>query len=192
MADLIKGKSAPLTFDLKDTLLQQIDVCQRKIGIKSRSEMIRLAVENFDFVGFVPKRAEHKQISVRLPMARKRELLKLARQKKVSLGELLRAALESLSRSHVGGRRDINNNPGSTVTDKKNAKKPAAKTSKTPAGKAAPKAKQSGKAGAVSKAASSPVAKKPAAKKTPAAKKAPDKKPAAKTASDSKKAASPK
>jgi len=51
----------------------------------------------FDFEGFQAPPREQSQISVRLAPAQKKILLKTARQKKVSAGELLRAAVEALS-----------------------------------------------------------------------------------------------
>lgn len=88
--------SAPLTFDLRKTLLEKIESYQKKGGIRSKSEVIRDAIESYDYADFQREEEPHRQISVRLPVKQKRELTKMARQKKVSLGVLLRAALEAL------------------------------------------------------------------------------------------------
>lgn len=174
--------SSPLTFDLRRDLLDKIEDYQRKSGVRSKSEVIRDAIQSYNYAGYQRRAQPHRQISVRLPVDQKRELLKLARQKKVSLGELLRAALESLPETPVRAAGENNKNPGNTVTKAK-AKKPAAK-------KAAPRkaAKPAGKKPAAKKAGSTSVAKKAPAKKAGAAK-AGAKKPAAKKAPATKAAA---
>jgi hypothetical protein len=185
--------SSPLTFDLRRDLLDKIEDYQRKAGIRSKSEVIRDAIESYDYSGYQREAQPHRQISVRLPVDQKRELLKLARQKKVSLGELLRTALESLPQNPVRVAGDNNKNPGNTVTDKAQAaktKKPAAKASakKAPAKTAAPKAaKPAGKKPAAKAAGSTAVA-----KKAPAKKAAASKAPAKKAAPAAKKAPAPK
>lgn len=173
--------SAPLTFDLKKDLLGKIESYQKQTGIRSKSEVIRDAIESYDYSSFEREEEAHRQISVRLPLSQKRELSKVARQKKVSLGELLRAALESLpsTPSGVAGNHEKKE---TTVTRKPTkAQKPAAK------------------AGAKKAPAKKDPAKKTAAKKAPAKataaapKKAPAKKAAApKTKAPAKKAAAPK
>jgi Arc/MetJ-type ribon-helix-helix transcriptional regulator len=179
--------SAPLTFDLKKDLLQKIEDYQKKTGVKSKSEVIRDAIESFDYDRFQREAEPHRQISVRLPVAQKRDLSKLARQKKVSLGELLRAALESLPDAPV--RAAGNHKPKDTTVIPKatKAKKPAAQ--KAPAKKAAAKAAPASKATAKKAPAMKPAAKKAPAKKAAAVKTAPAKKPAAKTAPAKKAAA---
>jgi Arc/MetJ-type ribon-helix-helix transcriptional regulator len=176
--------SAPLTFDLKSDLLRKIEAYQQRAGVKSKSEVIRDAIDSFNYAGFQRTAEPHRQISVRLPVAQKRDLLKLARQKKVSLGELLRAALESLPDTPV--RAEGKHKPkDNTVTNATKAKKPAAKkapakkaVAKKPAAKAAPAKKAPAKKAPAAKAA---PAKKAVTKKAPA-KKAPAKKAVAKKA----------
>ncbi len=194
--------SAPLTFDLKKDLLIKIEDYQKKAGVRSKSEVIRDAIESYNYDSFQSEAEPHRQISFRLPVVQKRELSILARQKKVSLGELLRAALESLPDAPV--RAAGNHKPKDTTVIRKatKAKKPAAK--KAPAKKAAAKAAPAKKATAKKAPAKKPAAKtapakKAAVKKAPAkavAKKAPAKKPAAKKApakkAVAKKAAAPK
>ncbi len=88
---------APLTFDLSESLLKKVDDYRRKSGLGSNSEVIRSAIQAYDFSSFRSDDKAHRQISVRIDAERKKELLKIARQKKASVGELLRAALEELS-----------------------------------------------------------------------------------------------
>ncbi len=163
MAVKDKG-SSPLTFDLRRDLLDQVEAYQRKAGLRSKSEVIRDAIESFDYEGFEKQSHPHRQISVRLPSAQKKNLLKIAKQKKASLGELLRAALEALpenpARAAAAGEAPTETAKSARVKKaaaKVPAKKSSAKSTST-AKKSAPKA--------ASKPAAKPAAKKPAAKKS--------------------------
>ena len=89
--------STPLTFELPSALVDQIHSCRGRLGLKSASDVVRRAISGFDFAGFQAPAREQCQISVRLTPDQKRTLFKAARQKKVSAGELLRAAVEALS-----------------------------------------------------------------------------------------------
>jgi Arc/MetJ-type ribon-helix-helix transcriptional regulator len=101
MAHSNSSSSAPLTFDLTDALLGHIEACRRGHGFSSASEVVRLALQRFDFAGCRPQRDEHRQISVRVSVDDRSMLRRLARQKGVSVGELMRLALESLSAQPV-------------------------------------------------------------------------------------------
>lgn len=89
--------STPLTFELPSSLVDQIHSYRGRLGLKSASEVVRHALARFDFAAFQPAPRDQCQISVRLAPDQKRLLFRSARQKKVSAGELLRAALETLS-----------------------------------------------------------------------------------------------
>lgn len=95
-------ESSPLTFDLKDDLLGKLEAVQRRHNASSKSEIIRFAISAFDYSTFKPATQGHRQISVRLPQKQKATLLKLSRQKGVSVGELLRVALDRLPATPVG------------------------------------------------------------------------------------------
>ena len=116
MAAKKSAESSPLTFDLKADLIQVLDKYQSRLGGVSKSEIIRHAISGFDYNTFKPVVESHRQISVRLPLKQKNALVKLAKGKKVSIGELLRAALENLP-----------TNPGKSGIEKAEKKKPAAK-----------------------------------------------------------------
>jgi len=90
--------SAPLTFDLPADLIDKLQASLRSDegGPKSVSEAVRTAVSQFDFEAFEPERDQHRQISVRLPADVRATLNRVARRKRVSLGELVRAALEAM------------------------------------------------------------------------------------------------
>jgi Arc/MetJ-type ribon-helix-helix transcriptional regulator len=93
---------APLTFDLPLTLIDKLASHQKKLGLKSASEVVRLAISEFNFEKFESTSEEHRQISVRLPAEVKTKLAKVAKRKKVSVGELLRVAIDSLEAKKSG------------------------------------------------------------------------------------------
>lgn len=87
---------SPLTFDLPLSLVAKIETQQKKLGVSSISEVVRHALAEFNLSQFESGTEERRQISVRLPAADKAMLVKAAKKQKVSLGEILRAAVESL------------------------------------------------------------------------------------------------
>ncbi|HUG10065.1 MAG TPA: hypothetical protein VMM36_03580 [Opitutaceae bacterium] len=125
------AESSPLTFDLKVDLLAKIERIRAAHGFASTSAAVRTALEQFDFDAYAPKREKHRQISVRLPAARKRELVRISKQKGVSVGELLRVALDSLSVRPVTGVASPKTTPDEPMKKKaKKATKKAAKSKK--------------------------------------------------------------
>jgi metal-responsive CopG/Arc/MetJ family transcriptional regulator len=96
MAKKNRKPSAPITFDLPESLIARIEACRRGHGLSSASEVVRAAVEAYDFDGCAPERDPHRQISVRIPVEERARLRRLARIKAVSVGELLRLALLAL------------------------------------------------------------------------------------------------
>jgi Arc/MetJ-type ribon-helix-helix transcriptional regulator len=91
-----RSASAPLTFDLPNSLIAKIESHRRKYGLKTASEVVRLAIEKFDFEGCKPARDPHRQVSVRLGTNQRAMLKRYAKKKNASVGELLRFALEGL------------------------------------------------------------------------------------------------
>lgn len=89
--------STPLTFELPSSLVDRIHDCRDRLGLKSASDVVRRALAGFDYAGFQAPQKEQCQIYVRLAPDQKKILIKTARLKKVSAGELLRAAVEALS-----------------------------------------------------------------------------------------------
>jgi Arc/MetJ-type ribon-helix-helix transcriptional regulator len=117
MAKKTAPAPSPLTFDLPVSLLNKIETQRKKLGLASTSEVVRYALGEFNLSKFEAGTEERRQISVRLAALDKASLVKVAKKQKVSLGEILRAALEAL--------------PEKKVSDKKNFdKKGAAKKSK--------------------------------------------------------------
>jgi hypothetical protein len=89
-------ESSPLTFDLKEELLEKIESARSGLDMATNSEVIRHAIETFDFATYNPPVKTHRQISVRLRTDTKQRLVKLARKHDVSVGELLRTAIDSM------------------------------------------------------------------------------------------------
>ncbi len=96
MAKKTSKPSAPLTFDLPESLIARIEVCRRGHGFGTASEVVRTAIAGYDFESCEPSRDPHRQISVRIPADQRSRLKRYARQKDASVGELLRLALEAL------------------------------------------------------------------------------------------------
>lgn len=96
MATRTRSVSAPLTFDLPVSLISKIEHCRRGHGLKTASDVIRLALEQYDFESCKPAHDPHRQISVRISARQRASLKRYARSKRVSVGELLRFALEAL------------------------------------------------------------------------------------------------
>jgi len=92
-----KAKSAaPLTFELTVDLMDKIEACRKSLGAATASDVIRTAIARFDFTKCKPVHVPHRQISVRLTPDQRATLKRQARLKDVSVGELLRLAIEAL------------------------------------------------------------------------------------------------
>jgi Arc/MetJ-type ribon-helix-helix transcriptional regulator len=87
---------SPLTFDLPLSLLEKIEAQRKRLGLGSTSEVVRHALAEYDLAAFESQGEERRQISVRLSAADKTALSKAAKKHKVSLGEILRAAVDAL------------------------------------------------------------------------------------------------
>ena len=89
--------SAPLTFDLPESVGAKVETLRKRLGVRTTSEAIRAALLEFDFEGYVPQRDPHGQISVRIPGELRVRLKRAARKNKASVGDLIRAAIEAQS-----------------------------------------------------------------------------------------------
>lgn len=97
MATPSRSASAPLTFDLPLSLISRIEKFRRFRGLKTSSEVVRLAVDQYDFDGCHPSHDPHRQISVRINSRQRSALKRFSKKKHASVGELLRLALEELA-----------------------------------------------------------------------------------------------
>jgi Arc/MetJ-type ribon-helix-helix transcriptional regulator len=91
-----RSASAPLTFDLPISLIAKIENHRRGYKLKTASEVVRLAIDEFDFEDCKPARDPHRQVSVRLGQHQRAMLKRYAKKKNASVGELLRFALDGL------------------------------------------------------------------------------------------------
>ena len=96
MAKSSRKPSAPLTFDLPESLIARIETCRKGHGFATASEVVRTAIAGYDFESCEPSRDPHRQISVRISADQRAMLKRYARKKDASVGELLRLALEAL------------------------------------------------------------------------------------------------
>ena len=94
MATKKNTATAPLTFDLPLSLIEKIATQQKKFGLRSASEVMREAIARFDIDRCASTTEPRKQVSVRLPAEMKDRLAKAAKKKKISVGGLLRLALD--------------------------------------------------------------------------------------------------
>jgi hypothetical protein len=96
MAKSSRKPSAPLTFDLPESLIDRIETLRQGHGFATASEVVRSAISGYDFDSCKPNRDPHRQISVRITPDQRSTLKRYARQKNASVGELLRLALEAM------------------------------------------------------------------------------------------------
>ena len=158
--------ASPLTFDLQQDLYEKLVEVQRQVGARSLSEVVRYAVSVLDSSKLDLNPAEHRQISVRLSSELRTHLVLLSKKNKVSLGELLRAALDNMPTNPSTFNLE-NTMPKKKVTKKKVAKKAVKKAAKKSVKKKVAKKKVAKKAAkkAVKKPAKKKAAKKKVAKK---------------------------
>jgi hypothetical protein len=88
--------TSPLTFDLQQDLLDKLKQIQDTAGARSLSEVIRYAVSVMDVSALDLDQSTHRQISVRLSSDLRKRLVNVSKRKKISIGELLRVALDAL------------------------------------------------------------------------------------------------
>lgn len=85
----------PFAIQLEVEFLDRLSEPVRDGKVKSVSELIRAALERFDFENVVVVRPAQLMISVRLPMAVRQQLKRVSRAKHTSVGQLVRSAVEA-------------------------------------------------------------------------------------------------
>jgi len=85
----------PMAVQLEVEFLDRLSEPVRDKKAKSVSEIIRTALERYDFTHMVVVRTAQVMISVRLPAELRRTLKKTARAKHTSIGQLVRTAVEA-------------------------------------------------------------------------------------------------
>lgn len=89
-------KSAkPFPIQIEVEFLDRLSEPVREGRVKSVSELIRTALEKYDFANVVVVHPAQLQISVRLPAEIRRNLRQISRAKHTSVGQLVRAAVEA-------------------------------------------------------------------------------------------------
>ncbi|MBI5424970.1 MAG: hypothetical protein HZA32_12910 [Opitutae bacterium] len=86
---------APTGIQLEVEFLDRLNEPVREGKAKSVSEIIRTALERFNFENVVVLRPSHVTISVRLPSEVRRDLKRVAREKHTSIGQLVRIAVDT-------------------------------------------------------------------------------------------------
>lgn len=139
-----------LTVSLPEAQHGQLHSYAKKHSFANFSALVRYALENFDAKKHLSAPEASRQVSFRIPDELRGTLDKQAKKAGVSLGHLIRTALETLPEKPAGG--------------KKADLKPVAKKATKPVAK--PVAKKASKPAAkpVAKKAAKPVAKKAAGK----------------------------
>ena len=97
-------ESSPLTFDLKEELLAKIEAARSSLDMATNSEVIRHAIETFDFGSYSAPVKAHRQISVRLRMDSKQRLVKLAKKLKKEKVQMDIIFLRPSQGEHEGAR----------------------------------------------------------------------------------------
>jgi hypothetical protein len=88
-------KSRPFPIQLEVEFLDRLSEPVRHGRAKSVSDIIRTALERFDFSNIVVMHTAHVAISVRLAPEIRRNLKQISRVKHTSVGQLVRAAVEA-------------------------------------------------------------------------------------------------
>lgn len=97
MATRSAKSASPLAFDLPLSLVDKIAAIRKGRNLKSASEVVRLALDEFDLDRCEPGHEPQRQISVRISAQQRATLHRFAKSKDSSVGELIRLALESLT-----------------------------------------------------------------------------------------------
>jgi Arc/MetJ-type ribon-helix-helix transcriptional regulator len=90
-----KDLNRPFPIQLEVEFLDRVSEPVREKRAKSVSEIIRAALERYDFSNIVVVRPSQLTISVRLPAEIRKALKKVAREKHTSVGQLVRTAVEA-------------------------------------------------------------------------------------------------
>jgi Arc/MetJ-type ribon-helix-helix transcriptional regulator len=85
----------PFPIQMEVEFLDRLSEPVREGRVKSVSELIRAALERYDFANVIVMRPAQLQISVRLPAEIRRNLRQISRAKHTSVGQLVRAAVEA-------------------------------------------------------------------------------------------------
>ncbi|MCH2157091.1 MAG: CopG family transcriptional regulator [Opitutales bacterium] len=82
-----------LTFDLASSDHKRLGSLAKRHSARSVSSLVRIAIERYDYGRYQTGSRDHRQLSVRLPEKLRSDLVQASKRKKVSVGELVRAAV---------------------------------------------------------------------------------------------------
>lgn len=119
--------SSPLTFEVDESSFQKLEELVSRTGSKNLSQVIRVALKLYDYSRFDADVSNTRQLSVRLDPDLRDEVSRVSRESNVSFGEVLRAALDALSKRPL---REVVRETKNTEMAKKTAKKATKKTAK--------------------------------------------------------------
>ncbi len=129
----------PFPIQMEVEFIDRLSEPVREGRAKSVSEIIRTALERFDFANVVVMHPAQLQISVRLPPAIRRNLKQISRAKHTSVSQLVRAAVEAyLPQLETGAvdQLEMPITPPPVVVESVRAPRPARKKKRpNPAGK---------------------------------------------------------
>lgn len=91
----MRAKNRPFPIQLEVEFLDRLSEPVRDGRAKSVSDLIRTALERYDFANVVVMHPATVAISVRLPPEVRRNLKQISRAKHTSIGQLVRAAVEA-------------------------------------------------------------------------------------------------
>lgn len=129
--------NGPFPIQLDVEFLDRLSEPVREKQVKSVSELIRTALQHYDFSKLLVVRPALVSISVRLPLEQRRELRRIARSKHTSVGQLVRTAVESylpLLHAQSAGQLEIPM-PAATATELPVPPPPPKRSRATPARK---------------------------------------------------------
>lgn len=85
----------PTGIQLEVEFLDRLSEPVREGKAKSVSDLIRMALQSFNFESVLVQRPSHVSMSVRLPLEVRRNLKRVAREKHTSVGQLVRVAVDA-------------------------------------------------------------------------------------------------
>lgn len=142
-------ENAPFAIQLEVEFLDRLSEPVREGKVKSVSDLIRTALERFNLENVVVMRPAQVTISARLPAEIRKDLRRVAREKHTSVGQLVRAAVESfLSHLESDSAGQLEMAMPTSIAAESAAPAPQAVTKKRPTGKKAEAEKRGTKSSA--------------------------------------------
>ncbi|MCD8483460.1 MAG: ribbon-helix-helix domain-containing protein [Verrucomicrobia bacterium] len=112
------GSNTPFSFELgADTAKTLLSLVNSHDGL-SNTTLVEYAITRFDYDKLEPKEEGRRQFSIRLPAEVKAQLEQVSAEKKISVGQLIRLAVEDLTtKSPKKIAKELNNLSGGKSTE---------------------------------------------------------------------------